>query len=387
MYLLELAVLLLWAKIGGFISDRLGQPSVLGQMIVGIILGPMALGLLHETEVIRVFADLGVIFLMFIAGLETDVSELKESGRTSAVIAILGVVLPMGLGMAAARLIGYNPAQSLFIGVVLTATSVSISVQSLRDMNKLQSREGIAIIGAAVIDDVLGIILLTLTVSMVSPGLAQGSLVTVIVRMAIFFALTGALGYMITKILTRYSSRFTAGDRIVTIAIALCLMTAFYAEEAGVAAITGAYFVGIVFSTTQFRNKVSYNIQKIAYSTFTPVFFIGMGLRIESGGLGKALSFGLLLTLVGIIGKVAGCGFGARLSGFESAKALQVGVGMIPRGEVALIIADIGLRMKVAGSGLVGAIVLMVVITTVITPPLLKFMFDRDDKSDMRTGK
>ncbi|MBA1334092.1 MAG: Na+/H+ antiporter [Firmicutes bacterium] len=387
MYLLELAVLLLWAKIGGFLSNRLKQPSVLGQILAGVILGPMVLGLLKETETIKVFADLGVIFLMFIAGLETDIYELKESSSSSAVIAGLGVLVPFGMGTGAAYLLGINIIESLFIGVILTATSVSISVQTLREMGKLQSRQGVAILGAAIIDDILGIIMLTLLISFVSHGPSQNGVLMVIGKMLLFFVLAGVLGYAATKVLTRFSNRFNVGDRVVTLAVVMCFLAAFYAENMGVAAITGAYFAGIIFSTTPFRNKVSYNIQKMAYTLFTPVFFISIGLKVESGNMGSAIGVGLTIAAVAIISKVLGCGIGAKVSGFNTIQSMQVGVGMIPRGEVALIIADIGLRMNVAGSRMFASVIMVVLITTLVTPPLLKYVFDREAKRALSSGK
>lgn len=387
MYLLELAVLLLWAKIGGFLSNRLNQPSVLGQILAGVILGPMVLGLLRETETIKVFADLGVIFLMFIAGLETDIHELKESSSSSAVIAGLGVLVPFGLGTGTAYLLGINLIESLFIGVILTATSVSISVQTLREMGKLQSRQGVAILGAAIIDDILGIIMLTLLISFVSQDPSQSGVLAVMGKMLLFFVLAGVLGYGTTKILTRFSDRFNVGDRVVTLAVVMCFLAAFYAEDMGVAAITGAYFAGIIFSTTPFRNKVSYNIQQIAYTLFTPVFFISIGLKVESGDMGSAVGVGLIIAAVGIISKALGCGIGAKASGFNAIQSMQVGVGMIPRGEVALIIADIGLRMNVAGSSMFASVIMVVLITTLVTPPLLKYVFDREANRSPSKGK
>lgn len=386
MFLLELAVLLLWAKIGGFISNRLGQPSVLGQILTGVILGPMVLGVLGETETVKVFADLGVIFLMFIAGLETDINELKESSSSSALIAGFGVLLPFVMGTGVSYLLGINLVESLFIGVILTATSVSISVQTLREMQKLQTKQGIAILGAAIIDDILGIIMLTLFISFVSHGSTQSGVFIVIGKMLLFFVLAGVLGYLATKILSRYSDRFNVGDRVVTLAIVICFLAAYYAENLGVAAITGAYFAGIIFSTTPFRNKVSYNIQRIAYSLFTPIFFIGIGLKVETANMGSAIWIGLIIAAVGIISKVVGCGVGARLSKFSFIQAMQVGVGMVPRGEVALIIANMGLRMKVAGGSVFASVILVVLITTLVTPPLLKLVFDREANVKLSGG-
>ncbi len=383
MFFLELAVMLLWAKIGGLISNRLKQPSVLGQIIAGVLLGPMVLGIFQETETIKVFADIGVVFLMFIAGLETDIDELKESSGSSAVIAGFGVLVPLVMGAGAAYLMGSSIVESLFIGVLLTATSVSISVQTLREMDKLRTRQGVAILGAAIIDDVLGIILLTLLVGFVVPASADAGILTVLGKMLLFFITFGIAGYLITKLLVRYSGRVNVGNRVVTIAIILCFMAAYYAEELGVAAITGAYFTGIIFSSTPFRNKVSYNVQQIAYSLFTPIFFISIGLKVEAGGFGAALGFGLVITLVGIAGKIMGCGIGSRISGFNRLQSLEIGIGMIARAEVALIITNLGLKLKVIGHSVFTSVVLLVLISTLVTPSLLKYAFSKESSEEM----
>lgn len=386
MSLLELAIMLIWAKVGAFLSNKAKQPSVLGQIIAGVILGPMVLGYLRETETIKVFAEIGVIFLMFIAGLETDVHELKESSTSSAVIAGFGVLTPMVLGAGAAYLLCRSPIESLFIGVILTATSVSISVQTLREMGKLQTKQGVAILGAAIIDDVLGIILLTLLIGFTSPATAENSILLVIGKMLLFFISAGVAGYFATRLLTRYARKVDVGDRIVTIAVIMCFLAAYYSEELGVAAITGAYFAGIIFSTTPFRNKVSYNIQRIAYSIFTPIFFISIGLKVQSGDLGTALGFGLIITAIGILSKILGCGLGAKLSGFNNIQSLQIGAGMIARAEVALIITNLGLKLKVIGHSIFTSVVLLVLVSTLVTPSLLKYVFGKEDRGALPQG-
>jgi len=386
MFLLELAIMLMWAKIGGFISNKLKQPAVLGQIIAGVLLGPMVFGILKETEVIKVFAEIGVIFLMFIAGLETDINELRESSRSSAIIAGFGVVVPLILGAGTAYLLGRSLIESLFIGVILTATSVSISVQTLREMGKLRTRQGTAILGAAIIDDVLGIILLTLLISFVLPASAESGILVVIGKMLIFFVTAGVVGYLATKLLIRYFKRVNVGDRVVTIAIIACFLAAFYAEELGVAAITGAYFTGIIFSTTPFRSKVSHNMQIIAYSIFTPIFFISIGLKVESGDLGSVLGFALIITLVAIAGKIIGCGMGARITKFDNLQSLQIGIGMIARAEVALIITNLGLKLNIIGHTVFASVVLLVLLSTLVTPSLLKYVFSRENVNSSHSG-
>ncbi|PAB58312.1 cation:proton antiporter [Anaeromicrobium sediminis] len=370
-YLLHIGIILLGAQIGGIISRRLRQPVVLGQIIVGILLG---INLIEKTELVGQLAEIGVIFLMFIAGLETDVDELKASGKSSTAIAILGVVVPMGLVSGAAYLMGQSMPSSIILGLISIATSVSISVQTLKEIGFLRSKQGIAILGAAIIDDIIGIILLTLTIGMVRPN-AESGVLSVILKIITFFIITFVLGYIIIKVVLKIHHKFNLRRVIVSYSLIFCVLLAYLSEDLGVAAVTGAYFAGVILSMTPYRHKISHDIQIVSDSFFTPIFFVSIGLGVELNELGYAITFSLILLGLGIIGKIFGCGFGARATGFSVKESLQVGIGMVPRAEVSIIIANLALSLNLIGDKEFSSAIVLVVATTLMTPSLLKWSF------------
>lgn len=376
MFLLQLGAVLMAAHIGGVISEKLKQPAVLGQIVIGLVLGA---GLMEKTEIISQFAEIGVVFLMFIAGLETDVRELVESGKSSSMIALGGIVAPVLMIFIGMMLLipDQDKTVALFLGVVSTATSVSISVQTLREIGQLRTKQGIMILGAAIIDDVVGIIILTLLIGMVSPA-ATASVLVVILKILSFFVLVYVAGYFIIKALKNINQRFNIDDKIIVWSIVLCLVLAFLSEEFGIAAITGAYFAGVIFSMTSYQHQVSHEIGKISKFLFTPVFFVGIGMDINIMEAMSAIGVGSILIVLGSLGKIIGCGLGARLTGYNGVKALQIGVGMVPRAEVAIIVASLGVKMHILSPKDMAATILMVLVTTLVTPSLLKWTFNRD---------
>lgn len=376
-FLIQLCIILAAATFGGYLSKKLGQPAVLGQIIIGIVLG---MTFIDKTEFIDNIAEIGVIFLMFIAGLETDVKELMDSGKSSSVIALGGVLVPGILVFGGMYLINPdNIGIALFMAVVSTATSVSISVQTLREISQLRTKQGIGILGAAIIDDIVGIILLTFVVAMVKPTEGTNLGLTV-VKIAAFFAIAAIVGYALTKVCQFCLGRYNIERGIVTYAVIICFALAFLSEELGVAAITGSYFAGVMFSMTPHRHKVSHEISKMATLLFTPVFFVSIGLGVDLKAAVSALGLGSLFILLSVLGKLIGCGFGARMTGFNIRESLQIGFGMIPRAEVAIIIATLGVKMEVIGDKEMAAVLLMVLVTTIVTPSLLKMSFGSEVK-------
>ncbi len=372
-YLIDLGIMLLAASVGGMISKKLKQPEVLGQILIGIVLG---MGILKPTDFTSHLAEIGVIFLMFIAGLETDVSELKESGKSSSMVALGGIIFPLAMVFGGVYLITGDLVMSAFMGVVSTATSVSISVQTLREMNQLRTRQGVTILGSAIIDDIVGILLLTALIGFVSPQ-SGGSIFLVTGKILLFFLVTMVVGFIIIKLVKNYEVQFNPEERVVTYAIIICFALAFLSEEMGVAAITGAYFTGVVFSMTSQRHRVVHNINRIATVMFTPLFFVSIGMGVDIVGAFSAIGIGSVIILLGILGKIFGSGLGALLSGYDKDEALQVGIGMVPRAEVAIIIANLGFKLGFIGQGELGAVILMVIVTTLVTPALLKWSFNR----------
>lgn len=383
-FLLHIALILLFANLGGFVSRKLKQPAVLGQIVVGLLLGPSVLNLIESTEALGHMAEIGVILLMFIAGLETDLEDLKASSSSSALIALGGVAVPLGFGILAVLLSkpGASLHEGLFLGVILTATSVSITVQSLRELGKLRTRQGVGVLGAAIIDDVAGIIILTLVVGMISPVEGE-SVFLVLGKIIVFFVFSIGFGVVFSKLLTKYSNIVSRENRVLTAALIFCFLLAFVAEELGVAAIIGAYFTGVVFSTTPHRNRVSHEIQRIAYALFTPIFFLNIGLGVRISNVSGVIGLSIAIILAAVFGKVIGCGIGAKLSKFSNREALQISIGMIPRAEVALIVTNLGLKVGIIGKDIFTAVILTVLVSTIITPPLLKAAFG-DKKSKIR---
>lgn len=374
-FLVQLSIILAAATFGGFLSKKLGQPAVLGQIIVGIVLGLLSI---EKIDFIDHIAQIGVIFLMFIAGLETDVNELIDSGKSSSMIALGGVLMPGLLVFGGMYLLNpENIGMALFMGVISTATSVSISVQTLREMSQLRTKQGISILGAAIIDDIAGIILLTFVVAAVQPteGMSIGK---TLLNIGMFFGIAALAGYGLTKLSQYCIGKFNLDTKIVTYAIILCFALAFLSEELGVAAITGSYFAGVMFSMTPHRHKVSHEINKIANALFTPVFFVSIGMGVDLKAASSAIGLGSVFIALAVLGKLIGCGIGARLSGFTSKKAMQIGIGMIPRAEVAIIIATLGVKMNVIGDKELAAVILMVLVTTIVTPSLLKLAFAKE---------
>ena len=385
-FLIELALILAAAGIGGWLAKMINMPPVLGQILVGIVIGPTVFNLLNgEDELIHIMSQLGVVFLMFLAGLETDLKELKSSGRGASLIATGGVVMPLLLGTAVPLLFfskyipGANSHEqlmgALFIGTILTATSVSISVSVLREMNQLASKQGISILGGAIIDDVFGIILLAVVSGMVAPGGGSG-IAGLFLKIGTFIFLVVIIGFFGVKLITRIAQGTVWRDRILAIAVITCLIFAYAAEMFNVAAITGAYAAGVIFAATPYRHRVVDKIQSIAYTLFTPIFFVSIGLSVQiDRSIFGFIGYALAIVGIAVVGKIVGCGVGAKVSGFSNKHAMQIGIGMIARAEVGLIIANQGVKSGIIGNETFTSIVLLVVISTIVTPPLLKLLF------------
>ncbi|BCV24085.1 cation:proton antiporter [Gelria sp. Kuro-4] len=374
--LMELIAILLATKAGGWVAQRLGQPAVLGELIAGVVLGPSVLGLLHPSELITDLAQLGVIILMFIAGLETDLQQLGESGGPALLVAGGGVVLPFLGGALVGRTFGLSWAQSAFAGAILTATSVSISAQTLMEMNRIKSREGVTILGAAVIDDVLGIIVLTLVASFTGTKGATTSVAGAFEHMTGYFLAAGLTGVFVLPRLAGFVTQLDITEGLLTFSLVACLLFSWGAEASGVAAITGAYLAGVFFSRTPYGHKVEDKVQALGYALLVPVFFINIGLNAQLGSIrGGLIAFSAAFVVVAVLGKVLGCGLGAGLAHYPWVSALRVGVGMIARGEVGIIVADLGLKGGIIDPALYSMAVLVVLLTTLVTPPLLRLAF------------
>lgn len=383
-FLLAIAVILLSTKVLGLLSERVHMPQVVGALLAGILLGPSVLGLVEETDFLVKTSEIGVIILMFLAGLDTDLEELKRTGFASFLIALIGVIVPL-LGGAACYLLCFpdsgEPMHLLkagFIGVVLTATSVSITVETLREMGKLKGKVGTAIMGAAVIDDVMGIIVLTVATGFTDPTVRPMKVFGGILG---FFLFLAVVGFLMHKAFAKMGETWGERRRVAIYALVFCLVLAYIAETVfGIADITGAYFAGLFLCNIfRVREYVAKKMTVLSYMLFSPVFFASIGIKTELGGMsGTLIWFSVGLLLVAILSKVIGCGLGAKLCGFTGHESLCVGVGMISRGEVALVVAQKGEQAGLISEELFPAIVLVVIVTTLITPMLLKLVMSRE---------
>lgn len=388
-YLISIALILLSTKVLGLFSKVVRLPQVVGALLAGIILGPACLGIVHSTEMLSNLSEIGVIVLMFAAGLETDIDELKCSGKASFLIALIGVLVPLAGGAAVAYFFNDSTdsnvmLQNIFIGIILTATSVSITVETLKEMGKLSTRAGNAILGAAIIDDILGIIALTVVISMADESVNIG---IVLLKILGFFAFTfvAAVGYHYAfKKWTDNSA--VKLRRYVVISFVFCLVLAYCAEVFfGVADITGAFFAGLALSGTKKSEYISKRFDTLSYLLLSPIFFAGIGLKVELPKMnGEIVLFTVLLCVVAALTKVIGCGLGAKICKYTSKESLQIGVGMISRGEVALIVANKGEAVGLMSDKFFAPVIIMVVFTTVVTPVLLKLVF-KDKTSEPET--
>ncbi len=379
-YLLLLALIMISTKICGLLTEKVSLPQVLGSLLAGIILGPSFLGILYETDFLIKTSEIGVILLMFIAGLDTDMEELKKTGKASFIIAMLGVIVPLFVCTALhyafyGRLpgsIGFM--ESLFIGVVFSATSVSITVETLNEMGKLKTKAGTAIIGAAIIDDIIGIVVLS-----VVSGFHGGrtNLSKLFAEIALFFVFTAMIGFFIYKLFQAMENHHAHSRRVAIWALAFCFILSYIAETFfGLADITGAYFAGVILcNLTRMKAEISKKLNIVAYVIFSPVFFASIGIKTNLNGLtGGILMFALLLFVAAVITKIIGCGLAAKLCGLTNNEAITVGVGMVARGEVAFMVAQKGINSGIIDEKIFPAVVLAVIGATLITPILLKIV-------------
>lgn len=384
-YLLDIALILLSTKLFGLVTRRIEMPQVVGALVAGVVLGPVMLGIVNESEFLDHIAEIGVIVLMFSAGLETDIKELKKSGKNSLVIAVIGVIVPLAGGYFLASFFNEGQfLQNMFIGVILTATSVSISVETLKEMGKLSTESGNAILGAALIDDVLGIVALTIITGMADTSVNLG---VVLLKIVAFFVVSVIIGLLAHKLIDKWFDRYQKVHRRFSIlSFAFCLLFAFVAEAVfGVADITGAFIAGLIISGTKRSGYVQMRIETLSYLLISPVFFASIGLKVTLPNMNASiLVFAVLLLIIAILTKVLGCGLGAKLCHYKNIQCTRIGIGMISRGEVALIVASKGMAVGLMRPDFFGPIIIMVVLTTVVTPILLKIAFkDRVDDPDV----
>ena len=384
----DLAIIIIAAKLFGILARKCKAPQVVGEIIAGLLIGPSILGLVDQSDFILQMAEIGVILLMFSAGLETDLKELMKTGPIAALIACAGVFIPLVLG-ALYYMVFYGFApwgsnefyEAVFIGTILTATSVSITVQSLKEMGKLKGRVGTTILSAAIIDDVIGIIVLTFVIGFKNPDSKPS---TVVVNTILFFVRAVGVGFISYKIFKWIDKRYPHTRRIPIAGLAYCFIMSYVAEQYfGIADITGAYVAGIILCSINDSEYIERKIDINSYMLFGPVFFASIGLKTDLNDVtGGILLFAVGFVIVGLISKIIGCGLMARICRFKGKDALKIGVGMMTRGEVALIVAQKGLSMNLIDPVYFTAVILLIIVSSISTPIVLKFLYSRDKEEN-----
>ena len=383
----DLAIIIIFAKFFGIVARKCKAPQVVGEIVAGLIIGPSVLGLVNQTDFIVQMAEIGVILLMFSAGLETDLKELIKTGPVATLIACAGVFVPLvGGTMVYMAFYGRAPwgsegfFKAVFIGVILTATSVSITVQALREMGKLKGKIGTTILSAAIIDDVIGIIVLTFVIGFKNPDMNP---LSVIINTILFFMFAIIVGFISYKIFKKVDAKYPHTRRIPIAGLALCLAMSYIAERYfGIADITGAYVAGIILCSIRDSEYIAEKMDINSYMIFGPIFFASIGLKTSIDNLNvSVLIFSLAFVLVGLITKVVGCGLMARLCRINGRDALKIGVGMMTRGEVALIVAQKGLSVGLLEPVYFTSVIFLIIVSSIITPIILKVLYLRDNET------
>ena len=387
--LLYLATFLIAAKVGGIFAAKIKQPAVFGELLAGIIIGPSIAGWIAGQlgwaapidpisatgEIVGVFGDIGIVLLLFLAGLSIDVDEFKAEGRSSTIVAASGVIMAFILGFVVATIYGWTGMQAAFVGAVLTATSVGITVRTLIDIDRLHTKIGMTILGAAVIDDVFGIVILSILSGLAFGTISALGVVETVALIVLFFTVVIYIGFKAAPKLFTWVSRLPAEEITLAVALALVFLIGALADQVRIATITGAFIAGLILSKTSVVGMLRDKISIIGYGFFIPLFFVEMGVRTDVSALAGAGVLALALVGVSVFDKVAGCGIGALLSGFSFRDSLRIGVGMMPRAEVALIVAAIGIKAGIVTPALFSITVAIVLFTSLITPIMVKIAF------------
>ena len=376
-----LSVILLATLIGGQFSARLKLPAVVGELLAGIIVGPAVLNLVQPTEIIKVFSDIGVIFLMFLAGLDSDLKTLKRLLRPSVLVAGFGMIVPIIIAYFTGILFAFSQVESLFLGLTFSATSVSISVAVLQEMGRLQGKEGMTILGAAVADDLLSIILLSIVSGLTGvsePGSNKGKdLILSLLTQAAFLILLVFVSVYVIPRLINLSQRLTLPVPETLVAMIIVVLASWGAEKVGLSNVIGAFFAGLALNRTSAQKTLKKNFTVIGYSSFIPIFFVSIGLNMSIKGILNDFILFFVLVIGSVFSKLVGAGLGAKIAGFSNSSALLVGTGMVSRGEMALVVAQMGLTNHLLAPAAYSTVIGAIIMTTVVSPFLLKWSISK----------
>lgn len=388
----DLAIILLFAKCLGILARKFKAPQVVGQIIAGLLVGPCLLGWITQTDFITEMAEVGVIILMFSVGLESDLKELIKTGPVAFLIACAGVFIPLVCG--ALLYMGFygiapwgseNFYKAVFMGTIMTATSVSITVASLQELGKIKSKVGTTIVSAAIIDDVIGIIVLTFVIGFKNPDSNPGM---VVIKTIAFFAVAIVGGFIVYKIFLTLDKRYPHTRRIPIVSVAFCFALSYIAEKYfGIADITGAYVAGVVLCNLSDNEYIERKVDVSSYMFFGPIFFASIGLKTSFDSMnGKLIAFCIAFVIVALLAKVLGCGLVGKLCKYSAADSLKIGVGMMTRGEVALIVAQKGLAAGLLTADYFTAVILLILASSILTPIILKLLYAQDGKKAAATA-
>ena len=377
----DLAIIVVFAKVFGLLARKLKAPQVVGEIVAGLIVGPSVLGIVQLNDFLDICAGIGVVLLMFSAGLGTNLKQLLHTGVKALLIACAGVLVPLiGGTLLYIGFYGFDGFgtprffTAVFIGVIMTATSVSITVETLKELGKLKTELGTTILSAAIIDDVIGIIVLTFVIGFKNPASNPGF---TLLRTLAFFILSVVLGFVIYKVFKVIDKRWPRTHRIPILALALCFGLSYAAEKFfGIADITGAYVAGVILSRLHDSEYIEEKLDINSYMIFGPIFFASIGLKTHIEGISwELVLFSAAFVAVALVAKIIGCGAMSRLCGYHGKDCLRIGVGMMTRGEVALIVAQRGLSEGMISSSYFTAVILLIIVSSLLTPVLLKLLY------------
>lgn len=373
-YLLDIGLIILVVKIFTMITQKIKMPKVLGGLIAGIVLGPAMLNVVQNSTILEALSKFGIILIMFLAGMETSIKKFISNSNKYVIIAAIGVIVPLILGTIFSLIYIQDLKTNLFFGAVITSTSVSITVETLIEMKKIKSSVGLAILGAGVVDDILGILFLTIIMN--SGNLHIATFELMVLKIILFFGIAVILGLLLFKMFEKIEEKDTKTEQMPTYSIAFALILAYIAERLGVSGIIGAYIAGLVIGNTEKGRKVKGKIDLVVHMIFSPIFFASVGLKLTTLSFSRQVwIFIIIFTAVTIISKIIGNGLGARICGYSKEKAIQIGIGMATRGEVALIIADEAKKIGLINEEVFSIVIITVMLVTLITPILLHYSF------------
>lgn len=381
----DIAIIIIMAKCMGLLARKLHAPMVVGEIVAGLVIGPSILGWVDQTEFLSEMAAIGVLILMFEAGLGTDLKDLIKTGPKAVLIACAGVAVPLAGGyLAYSAYYGFAPTgsdkfyEALFIGVIMTATSVSITVETLREMGKLKGEVGTTILSAAIVDDIIGIIVLTFVIGFKSSSVSPAK---VVMNTGLFFVFAICIGLVMYYLFKKLDTKSPHSRRIPIFGLALCFAMAYIAEKYfGIADITGAFVAGIILCSIKDSDYIAEKMDISSYMMFGPIFFASIGLKTNIDGIsGSLLVFSVIFVLVALIAKVIGCGLMAKLCRFKNKDALRIGIGMMTRGEVALIVAQKGLAVNMISPAFFTTVILLIICSSLCTPIIMKLLYKNAD--------